>query len=54
MINRIMSDCIVSDMPHPALKEVLGHTPLQVLAGAVLGVAVGIGYSSCLKGLVVV
>jgi hypothetical protein len=24
-----------------------------VLAGAVLGVAVGIGYSSCLKGLVV-
>jgi acid phosphatase family membrane protein YuiD len=53
VINRIMSDCIVSDIPHPALKEVLGHTPLQVLAGAVLGVAVGIGYSSCLKGLVV-
>lgn len=54
VINRIMSDCIVSDIPHPALKEVLGHTPLQVLAGAILGIAVGIGYSSCLKGLVVV
>lgn len=54
VINRIMSDCIVSDMPHPALKEVLGHTPLQVLAGAVLGVAVGVGYGPCLKYLVVV
>ena len=26
----------------PQLKELLGHTPIQVIAGAVLGVAVGL------------
>ena len=28
--------------PERALKEILGHTPLQVAAGALLGVAVGL------------
>ena len=27
------------------LKEFVGHTPLQVLAGALLGIAIGFGMS---------
>jgi len=39
VINELLDDHPMSDVK---LKEVLGHTPLQVFAGAVLGVAVGV------------
>ena len=45
---------IVQDMfeGHPVgarkLKELLGHTPLQVMMGAITGVLVALVYMSCL------
>jgi len=51
VINKIVADCLMDheawkslDFQKP-LKEVLGHTPLQVIAGAVLGVVVGVAYA---------
>lgn len=29
------------DLPNPKLKELIGHTPFQVLVGSVLGIAIG-------------
>ncbi|MDD4772421.1 MAG: divergent PAP2 family protein [Eubacteriales bacterium] len=44
ILNRIMEDIehgITENMPK-RLKELVGHTPLQVFAGAVLGILIGI------------
>lgn len=34
----------VEQDPHRVLKEFLGHTPLEVLAGCLLGILVAVGY----------
>lgn len=44
MINKIVQDMIQNggDLPNETLKELLGHTPLQVLVGALLGTVIAI------------
>lgn len=44
MINKIVQDMIQNggDLPNETLKELLGHTPLQVLVGALLGAVIAI------------
>jgi len=39
MIERLVSDGFAFDEEH--LKELVGHTPIQVLAGALLGILIG-------------
>ena len=39
LLERLASDGLVFDEEH--LKELVGHTPLQVMAGALLGVLIG-------------
>ena len=39
LLERLASDGLVFDEEH--LKELVGHTPLQVMAGALLGILVG-------------
>lgn len=44
-INRIIEALENKDLePEQRLKEILGHTPLQVVAGAILGVLIAIVY----------
>lgn len=45
-LNMIMRDMFSgnSEYTHKAFKELIGHTKTQVLAGALLGIAVGIVY----------
>lgn len=40
ILNRLIEEHQAPDMEK--LKELLGHTPLEVLAGAILGIAVGL------------
>lgn len=40
ILNRLIEEHQVPDMEK--LKELLGHTPLEVFAGAILGIAVGL------------
>ena len=46
VLNQVVGELL--DVDHPVqsvkLKEVLGHTPLQVAAGALLGILFGIFY----------
>ena len=44
MLNRVVREIIEGggDLPDETLKELLGHTPLQVLVGAVLGTVLAI------------
>jgi len=44
MINKIVQDIIRNggDLPDETLKELLGHTPFQVLMGALLGVFIAL------------
>lgn len=44
ILNRIVSDLINSDYSHThkKLKELVGHTPVEVMAGAVLGIIIAI------------
>ena len=44
MINKIVQDMIQNggDLPNETLKELLGHTPLQVLVGALLGAVIAV------------
>lgn len=46
VLNRVVGDLLEEDHPvsEVKLKEVLGHTPRQVICGAVLGLAVGLVY----------
>jgi len=45
VLNRIVEDMFHgSTISNTKLKEVLGHSPLQVMCGAILGVAVGTFY----------
>ena len=39
LLERLASDGLVFDEEH--LKELVGHTPIQVLAGALLGILIG-------------
>ena len=42
LLNEMMDDLYSSrPIPHQKLKELIGHTPVQVLVGAFLGVAIG-------------
>ena len=45
MINRIMKELFSGDpeLWNTGLKELVGHTPFQVLMGALLGIFVGVG-----------
>ena len=44
MINKIVQDIISNggDLPDETLKELLGHTPFQVMMGALLGILVAL------------
>jgi uncharacterized protein len=43
ILNEIVDDMYTSKpFPHKRLKELLGHTPVQVFVGAFLGIAVGL------------
>lgn len=45
VLNKILDDMFHGEsISERKLKEVLGHSPLQVLAGAVLGVFIGVLY----------
>jgi len=45
VLNKILADMVTGQsISEVKLKEVLGHSPLQVFAGAVLGVLTGIMY----------
>ena len=51
IINRIVKE-LFSGKPeeiNTGLKELVGHTPLQVVMGAILGIAVAIGYAIALR-----
>ena len=41
LINELLSGHPISDQ---ALREVIGHTPMEVLGGVCLGIAVGLAY----------
>ncbi len=43
VLNRLVEDLVhMRGVQEEKLRELLGHTPVQVLAGAVLGIAVGL------------
>ena len=44
MLNRVVQEIIErgGDLPDETLRELLGHTPLQVLVGSILGIALAI------------
>ncbi len=43
VLNRLVEDLVhMRGVQEPVLRELLGHTPVEVLVGAVIGVAVGI------------
>ncbi len=43
ILNRLVEDLVhMRGVQEQKLRELLGHTPIEVLAGAVLGVAVGL------------
>lgn len=44
VLNRILEGMVKGDVSEKKLKEVLGHSPLQVFAGSFLGVLIGIMY----------
>jgi acid phosphatase family membrane protein YuiD len=43
VLNRLVQDMVhMRGMQEQELRELLGHTPFEVLVGAILGVAVGL------------
>jgi acid phosphatase family membrane protein YuiD len=43
VLNRLVEDLVhMRGVQEPVLRELLGHTPVEVLVGAVIGVAVGL------------
>ncbi|AIY82274.1 MAG: divergent PAP2 family protein [Clostridium baratii] len=44
LLNSIMSTDNIFKMNHKELKELLGHTPFEVLGGLILGLIVGLFY----------
>lgn len=44
LLNSIMSTDNIFKMNHKELKELLGHTPFEVLGGLILGIIVGLFY----------
>lgn len=48
VLNRIITDLFSGDPAYSqkALKELIGHTPLQVIAGAILGILIGLFFPS--------
>ena len=48
MLNEIIQILEAEDLPEVKLKELVGHTPLQVLAGILIGIA-----SACLMHFVI-
>lgn len=40
--NKVLNEDFINKISGNELKELLGHTPLEVLCGAVLGIAIGI------------
>ena len=44
LLNSIMSTDNIFKMNHKKLKELLGHTPFEVLGGLILGLIVGLFY----------
>lgn len=46
VINQILKDVLINGKPisDEELKELVGHTPLEVLGGAVVGILVALGY----------
>ena len=44
VLNRVVQELVENggDLPEETLKELLGHTPLQVLVGALLGLVIAI------------
>lgn len=44
LLNSIMSTDNIFKMNHKKLKELLGHTPFEVLGGLILGIIVGLFY----------
>ncbi|MEA5016481.1 MAG: divergent PAP2 family protein [Candidatus Limiplasma sp.] len=46
VINQILRDVLINGKPitDEELKELIGHTPLEVLGGAILGILVALGY----------
>ena len=43
ILNRLVEDLVhMRGVQEPMLRELLGHTPVEVLVGAVIGVAVGL------------
>ena len=45
IINRLLDDLFIAHrgIHQERLRELLGHTPIEVIAGAVLGVVIGLG-----------
>lgn len=46
VINQILKDVLINGKPisDEELKELVGHTPLEVLGGAIVGILVALGY----------
>jgi acid phosphatase family membrane protein YuiD len=43
ILNRLVEDLVhMRGVQEPMLRELLGHTPVEVLVGAVIGIAVGL------------
>jgi acid phosphatase family membrane protein YuiD len=43
VLNRLVEDLVhMRGMQEPVLRELLGHTPVEVIVGAILGVGVGL------------
>ena len=45
ILNRLLDDLFIAHrgIPQERLRELLGHTPIEVIAGAVLGIVIGLG-----------
>lgn len=44
VLNIIIDDLMHNKFKHEKLKELIGHTPIEVLAGAILGFLIGLAY----------
>jgi len=53
VLNRLVDDIYEHRPPHAGEKliELLGHTPIEVLMGALLGIVIAFGYHLYLSGL---
>ncbi len=54
IINRIAKELFSGNGEefNTGLKELVGHTPFQVLMGALLGIAIALGFGACLGVLI--